>query len=1095
MLKQALTENFLLNTSKAWLIRGLFCESAYNKTPPDTTSSEFSQMEQTDFKTVDLTTTVTGQIGLTAPFLNFQTRTKAAKTLNPKKQLGGMSSCKPHVLKMETNSNVGRTQPGRSSTKEYFISRPCVITNAANHMRPTSIRSDSLELPTETLRKQQSTVSEQEYTKESSVSEWLLQCNNASLHSKDEEAVINESTDMDHTHLRLETTETLSTTYLHADNKSHTRFTQQFVTWPSSSCSVNSKHNERLFLDPAPIKITESHNFVRSTTSVSKLPREELNKFPTNDDIISQGRRSTKMTQYSQYAESVDRPSGSKVEKTCNQETDWTSISSSEWGDDICEFDRLQSRRVQQMFEDIDHMLFESQEPLRLRSTVPPTSAQSRKSCKNRNTEYSVIHLERECQDWLHRFPHLRVVGTQIIPSENSEFIFRKSTNEAVQSRKCSPTTSNWDTQSPQTLKYPPSQAKYGILQNVRRKSNLLVNKNECLMIEKTNQQLPCRDHDSKFTNDPVKTNFDPESNDIHYHLPNTKNLTFSNEENDEKYEEIIAADDQESRDNEINRSESNFQEKSTGPGHHCDFETDRFSTDPELVRPARTDPSTETLLLHIRKQLCYDISNWLKLTSTKSQNADTTHKHQTVVSELNKSTIDCENVNLVHTDQPHWQYQQRTSPDPTCESWEVNSQFRPFKQFTGGGRLQPFSEKTRAIQKTRATQLCTISQSTTSGNPVGLSDLLQISTKALQQRERPILEHLDIQKTNQPSCLAHGVDEDTPISGGNQWNPSVQRLSPQPLMYTTTRPFSCLNMKLVPHSSRKSGIVTCSTQPESSYASCGSGVIGIPAHLYHAGRLAPLEIVPTHSTMSTGSVSEDFQTYNSAIYLNAQTSMEPTVNCLRNRLTQCTVSQTTCPNVTAITTFLLSPGTYTHTQASVFCPDVKTTNVPVAISTDTIAGRSCTLPPLYSTGTILPIVTNTSSQAIGLSGSSVPTTRSLHSLNLRTGSVVQHSHVQNSVSTSHTSTAQNPPEIRGANFNLVTQQINNSGVPIIPNSNRPVRWISSRPGPEQYRSVSMYRGVVTQMLRSVCLLCLSFKPLYLSAIFKSRLVDEDTRL
>ncbi|KAF5394146.1 hypothetical protein PHET_12156 [Paragonimus heterotremus] len=330
--------------------------------------------------------TVTDQNDLTAPFLNFQTRTKAAKTLHGRKQLSGMSPCKPHVLKTETNSTVGRTQPWRSSNNEYFISRPCVITCAANHIRPPSIRSDSLELPTENLHKQQSTVSEQEYTKESSVSEWLLQCNNASLNSKDEETVINESIEMNRTHLQLETTEALSATYLHADTKSQTCFAQQFVTWPSSSCSVNSKYNERLFLDPVPIKITESHNFVRSTASISKIPRDELNKFPTNGDITSQGRRSTKMTQYSQYAESIDRPSGSKLEKTCNQETDWTSISSSEWGDDICEFDRLQSRRVQQMFEDIDHMLFEKQEPLGLRSTVTPSSAQSRKSCKNRNT-------------------------------------------------------------------------------------------------------------------------------------------------------------------------------------------------------------------------------------------------------------------------------------------------------------------------------------------------------------------------------------------------------------------------------------------------------------------------------------------------------------------------------------------------------------------------------------------------------------------------------------------------------------------------------------------------------------------------------------
>ncbi|KAF8571992.1 hypothetical protein P879_00816 [Paragonimus westermani] len=1066
MVKQALTGGFLLNSFKVWLIRGLLCESVYDNSLPETISSEFLQMKQTDFKTADLTMTVTGQNDLTAPILNFRTSTKTGKTVHERKQLGVLSTqlntppCKPHILKTETHSNFDRTHPGKSSNNEYFINRPCLITTvAASHMRPTSIRSDGLELPTENLRRQQSTVREQEYTKESSVSEWLLQCNNASLNTKDGELVTNKSMSMDRTHLQPETNESQSITYSLANNQSHTCLAQQFITSPSSSYPVNSQCSQSLFIDHVPIKITESHNFVRSTTNISKFTGKKLTRIPVNDGIVSQCHKSTNMTQYPQYADPVERPSGSKVGKSLNQDTDWNSISSSEWGDDICEFDRLQSRRVQQMFEDIDCLLFDSPELLKLQSAMPPKSAQSRKSCKNDNTQYSMVHLERECQDWLHRFPHLRIVGTQIVPSEESGFVFCKSTNEAVQSKMCSPTTSDWVAQNPQTLKYRTSETKRGISQVARNTPNPLFNENEGFTVEQTNQKSTSREHDSQFITDSIGTNIDPESDDVSSYL-----LKFYNEDHNGKYEEIIAADDQDSgsRINVRNRQKSYSEEKTMTPtirGHHCDLEVDRLYTDPKLVRPSGINPSKETLLSHIRRKLCQDISDWLKLTNSELQNSDTIHtEHPITVSEPNKSTTDYENVNFAHADQKHCQYQQHTSPDPTCESWEVNSQFKPLKQFTGGGRLQSFSEKNRSIQTTRASQLCAISQSTTSSNPVGLSDLLQISTKALQQRDRPILEHLDIQKTSQPSFLTHGVDENTLTGGGNQWNPTMQRLSPQPFVHTVTRPFSCLSMKLMPHSSRKSGIVTCSTQPESSCAPCGSGVVGVAANLYHVGKLAPLEIVPTHLTMPPGSISEDIQTHNSTICLNTQVSMESTANCSRTKINHCTVSHTICPNVTAITTFTLNPVTNTHTQVSALCPDVKTTNIPAAISTDTIAGRICTLPPLSNTGTVLPVLTNTSSQAIGLSGSSVPITKSLHSLNFRTGSVVQHSHAQTSAPHPHVFTGQNPPEIRGANVNLVTQQINNSGMPTIPNSQRTVRWISSRPGPEQYRSPLSYR-------------------------------------
>ncbi|NXA14741.1 F149A protein, partial [Sapayoa aenigma] len=83
------------------------------------------------------------------------------------------------------------------------------------------------------------------------------------------------------------------------------------------------------------------------------------------------------------------------------------------WRDD--EFDKANTQRVQQLFWEIDEMLFEGKVTSQTQS------------------------LQVECSDWIERFPHLRVLGKQLLVPEDEGFQHFQSRNDAYVDTKCLP--------------------------------------------------------------------------------------------------------------------------------------------------------------------------------------------------------------------------------------------------------------------------------------------------------------------------------------------------------------------------------------------------------------------------------------------------------------------------------------------------------------------------------------------------------------------------------------------------------------------------------------------------------------------------------
>ncbi|NXU36591.1 F149A protein, partial [Drymodes brunneopygia] len=83
------------------------------------------------------------------------------------------------------------------------------------------------------------------------------------------------------------------------------------------------------------------------------------------------------------------------------------------WRDD--EFDKANTQKVHQLFWEIDEMLFEGK-------VTPQTE-----------------NLQAECADWVEQFPHIRVVGKQLLVPKDEGFQHFQSRNDAHVDTKCVP--------------------------------------------------------------------------------------------------------------------------------------------------------------------------------------------------------------------------------------------------------------------------------------------------------------------------------------------------------------------------------------------------------------------------------------------------------------------------------------------------------------------------------------------------------------------------------------------------------------------------------------------------------------------------------
>ncbi|XP_014745190.1 PREDICTED: protein FAM149A isoform X1 [Sturnus vulgaris] len=83
------------------------------------------------------------------------------------------------------------------------------------------------------------------------------------------------------------------------------------------------------------------------------------------------------------------------------------------WRDD--EFDKANTQRVHQLFWEIDEMLFEGK-----------VTSQTK-------------HLQEECADWVEQFPHIRVLGKQLLVPKDEGVQHIQSRNDAHVDTKCMP--------------------------------------------------------------------------------------------------------------------------------------------------------------------------------------------------------------------------------------------------------------------------------------------------------------------------------------------------------------------------------------------------------------------------------------------------------------------------------------------------------------------------------------------------------------------------------------------------------------------------------------------------------------------------------
>ncbi|CAH8654735.1 unnamed protein product [Heterobilharzia americana] len=201
---------------------------------------------------------------------------------------------------------------------------------------------------------------------ESQISAWLLQCNNASVTFGDEN---------DRQPENKTPTEGQQINYnpqKHFNDHSRSYSTYEQKQDAGKVASVNKKELRSIFNSKNSSLNEVSENNLKSFTKQlihSNHERlDEQNKLNDVKNNHSQSlyvkknakKLSDKVSDNDEFNVQMNPNNVKYYDANSTNATDWASVSSSEWGDDMCEFDRQQSFRVHEMFEEIDRILFDN---------------------------------------------------------------------------------------------------------------------------------------------------------------------------------------------------------------------------------------------------------------------------------------------------------------------------------------------------------------------------------------------------------------------------------------------------------------------------------------------------------------------------------------------------------------------------------------------------------------------------------------------------------------------------------------------------------------------------------------------------------------
>ncbi|KAK4476032.1 hypothetical protein MN116_001262 [Schistosoma mekongi] len=704
--------------------------------------------------------------------------------------------------------------------------------------------------------------------------------------------------------------------------------------------------------------------------------------------------------------------------------TDWASVSSSDWGDDMCEFDRQQSFRVHEMFEEIDRVLFDNQN-LNLQDSVLPYMATtnntdeptndnehsyihnlcsfgfdnislSLNSFENKNSSFQNAHhlnssvanytnsnscgiqdhLFYECKDWLSRFPHLRVVGKQIKPSSEREpTLYHNDDSQIISefsncfnvscttidsplnveksisansrlNHQSSSTPTNFideeifaiDGKYENFIEYDETvNSKYNAANNMERGKQLSSCENTYLdnklIVNDTEPNISRSYHGSQHHG-----NHTHQGNHCYQHKDQQKLNPTTEHPSTETFSETISS---------LPKAISQSCFPSTTSINKEALDNDKRSNDLESDITTVLPNSFETILKTIFQHLWTDLIKWLRISLSAS-----------TYSALNKNGSNQEAPRCYSS--PFYR-QDNTLSRCNSPAGDVQNSFFPSSS--------RFPKQTKHSNNNISNGLGSQHTVHTNESNIELADLLQISTKTLQTREKSLVQENNenstkIQYMGSNTILKDSSNNHQITTVGSASLTSVtmttitttSRISPQPTgTISVNRPISILHNKYITNVPRKPIPTTNSSVGEIMHHGGSSevGVIGIAANLHHNEKLAPLERLRTHLAPQYSSILEEqsfITTTSPTLHLtSSETSFHQTYTAslaksrnlsVSHLLSSVTASQSPTPHLQVISTT-------SHSVSTSISNTSQMSSVNTSVANESISSRNVILPPL----------------------------------------------------------------------------------------------------------------------------------------------------